>query len=522
MAERFTITPHEDIELGIERPDIDYYVSLPNQINAETGIILSIPGFGSIANSTYYTEKLNPYLANKYNCIVVSINYFGILRTNEIELSDEFIQQMKKIYGVPEDHWRFTDSVNDIFYKITHLLKEKGIQHLDPRCQLTRITERFEYQSFGFLPALDCLMVLGDVLNRYPEINKKKIIAYGSSYGGYIAMLCGKYAPNTFSMIIDNSGFSRAELKYIVGYETLQADHLENLMLDGEKYNIISSYNNPWTIMDETSPQYFGDSHKLIRNLYVKDHRMPSETRYYSFHCEKDDIASVEDKDKVMQLLSRYNQTYYKRVTENDIDGELFKSFSHSMQASLRKLFDHVADLDKSNNLLKGSPKTDFDNETKHIFNCGEKNYVFQYSKDKTLKVKINNNVKKDYQFIPYLSAMDSVLKFTKSISKQFEVMQKHLHKKEYEASGMILEEILSKYDNGMKQLELFILILPLNNIQSLNDELISTFSALINFYEQGQWDAALNLLSKKVLSTFKNWRSELFRVIEPLTVKSN
>jgi ABC-type proline/glycine betaine transport system permease subunit len=117
---------------------------------------------------------------------------------------------------------------------------------------------------------------------------------------------------------------------------------------------------------------------------------------------------------------------------------------------------------------------------------------------------------------------MDSVLIFTKSISKQFEVMQQHLHKKEYEASGMILQEILDKYDKCMKQLELFILILPLNTIQSLNDELISAFSALIHIYEQGQWDAALNLLSKKVLSTFENWRSELFRVIQPLTIKAN
>jgi cephalosporin-C deacetylase-like acetyl esterase len=115
-------------------------------------------------------------------------------------------------------------------------LKKKGLNSIDPRCQITGITDRNEYQSFGFLPALDCLTVLGDVLNRFPMINKKKIIAYGSSYGGYIAMLCGKYAPNTFSVIIDNSGFSRAELKYIAGYETLLVDTQIVAPFEDEKY----------------------------------------------------------------------------------------------------------------------------------------------------------------------------------------------------------------------------------------------------------------------------------------------
>jgi hypothetical protein len=513
----YTVKPHHDIELDTKRIDIDYYVSRPNQINAETGVILSITGFGFDARSPYIIQKLNPYLANKYNCIVVSLNYFGIFRGNEIVLSDEFTQQMKNIYGVPKSYWKSKDSNNDIILKIASVLKEKGVNSIDPRCQITGITERDEYQSFGFLPALDCLTVLGDVLKRFPLINKKKIIAYGSSYGGYIAMLCGKYAPNTFSIIIDNSGFSRAELKYIAGYQTLLVDYAPSVIFEGEEYKLIKSFNNPWTITDETSPQYFGDSHKLIRNLFVQDHRKPSETRYYTFHCVNDDIASVEDKDKVVQLLSCYNQTYYKRVTEHDIDGQLFKSYEHSMKASLRKLFDHVAELDNSNKLMKESSKTDFDNETKYTFNCGEKNYVFIYSKDKTLRVKINENVKKNYQFIPHLMSMDSVIILTKSFLKQFEVMQTHLHKKEYAASGKILEDILSKYDDTMKKLELFISVLPSNNIQTVNDELISAFSALINLYEQGQWDAALNLLSKKVLSAFKNWRSELIHVIEPL-----
>ncbi|MFK2827245.1 hypothetical protein QYG89_16635, partial [Bacillus sp. B190/17] len=67
-TQAFTIKPLEDIEVGFRRKELDYYVTLPHKgINEETGVILSIPGFGGVANSEYYLEKLNPYLADKSN-----------------------------------------------------------------------------------------------------------------------------------------------------------------------------------------------------------------------------------------------------------------------------------------------------------------------------------------------------------------------------------------------------------------------------------------------------------------------
>lgn len=50
----FRIKPHADIELGFAREELDYYVTLPPEgVSEVTGLILTIPGFGGLANSTY-------------------------------------------------------------------------------------------------------------------------------------------------------------------------------------------------------------------------------------------------------------------------------------------------------------------------------------------------------------------------------------------------------------------------------------------------------------------------------------
>ncbi|MBP0726730.1 DUF2920 family protein [Bacillus sp. RG28] len=507
----FNIQPHEDIELGYLRNELDYYVTLPNEgINSETGLILSIPGFGGIANSEYYLEKLNPYLADKYNCIVVSLNYFGIFRGLEINLDEHFVINMEKVYGVSREYWNEISSKNDFYLKVVQILESKGLNSLDPRCQALMVTAREEYQSFGFLPAIDCLTVLGDVLKKYPNINTRKIIAYGSSYGGYIAMLCGKYAPNTFSVVIDNSGFSLAEMKNIVGREIFANDYVANINWNNKNYSIPFAYNNPWTILDETSPRYFGDANKLIRSLLVSEHRVKSDTRYYIFHCEEDEIASVDDKDRLVALLSNYNYTYYKRITKDDIDGNLFKKYGHAMDASLRKLFDHVVELDKENGLLKEKRTNDFlDNEGKS-FNCGSKNYVFNFNENFTINAKIINNIKTDYKLISSFQVMSGILDITHTMNDGFDyVISKISTGKYHEAIG-VMQDILDAYSAIEQQVNKFEKNLPQNNIKTLNEELKTSLLEMIGYFESDSWKLVEDKLLKHVVPQFMLWKNEL------------
>lgn len=507
----YAIKPHADIELGFSRKELDYYVTLPVEgVTGETGLILTIPGFGGLANSIYQLEKLNPYLAEKYNCLVVSLNYFGIYRGSDTKMDNYFIHNMEKIYGVSSAYWHNISSDNDFYLKVGQLLESKGLSQLDPHCQALKITGRNEYQSFGFLPALDSLTVLGDVLKKYPALNRRKIIAYGSSYGGYIAMLCGKFAPNTFSVIIDNSGFSRAQMKHITGKEILENDYNVSVNYNNKTYTVPFAYNNPWTILDETSPNYFGDSHKQIRNLLIREHRIKSDTRYYIFHCEEDKIASVEDKDKVAALLSNYNFTYYKRVGMNDLDGTLFKKYAHAMDASLRKLFDHVAEQDKKYGLMKEESANEFLNNEVNSLNCGNKNYIFNFKDDFTMNVSITDNIKTDYNLISSFELMRGLLEISDSINEGFDFIIAKLSDKNYDEAAIVMQDILDAYTNINLRIDTFSRFLRENNLYAVNTQFKQSLLEVVEHFNHEHWNSLRNELIQRVIPCFLLWKKEL------------
>lgn len=513
----YRIKPHPDIELGFSREELDYYVTLPGAgITEETGVILTIPGFGGLADSVYQSEKLNPYLAEKYNCIVVSMNYFGIYRSMETRLDNQFIENMERIYGVPATYWDDVSLDNDFYMKVGELLERKGITALDHRCQALMITAREEYQSFGFLPALDCLTVLGEVLRNYPLVNKKKLIAYGSSYGGYIAMLCGKFAPDTFSVIIDNSGFSRSEMKYIAGRELLESDFAVTVNVKNKSVTLPLAYNNPWTIMDETSPHYFGDSHKQIRNLLLREHRVKSNTRYYIFHCEEDQIASVEDKDKVVTLLNMFNSTSYKRVGKQDIDGVLFKTYAHAMNASLRKLFDHVVEQDGEYGLVKESIHNEFSMNKTNSYNCGNKNYVFNFNDDHTMNVTITDNIKTDYNLIGSFEMMPQLLDICDSIDEALNYVVAKVSNDEYREVFGVMLDMIEAFTAINLQINTFSRFLSKNDLFPNSENLKNGLLKVIQHFNNEDWPLFKSQLTEQVVPSFLMWKNEMHTVFSP------
>lgn len=385
--------PHPDIELGVARAPLEYFITLPTAgINAETGVVLAICGYGETPDDEYQAEKFRPYIADKYNCIAVGVKYFGITRSPVID-DASFIENIAEIYGVPTRHFLDEDNsmryktVDDLLPHLFDLLRNKNIKRLDLRCRPGVRLEK-DYHSFGLLPAIDNLMVLGEVLKDYP-VRKDKLIAFGSSYGGYIAMLVGKYAPHTLAVVIDNSGFSRVRMIDILGGEF----RCEGRTLGNSNSGIIyGACYNGWTITDETAPNYFCDSFRVIRNLFVDEHRVPSQCRYYIFHSPQDIVAPVVDKDKTVEVLRRYNDVTYKRITPSDIDGRIFKNMDHAMNASLRGLFDIVAELD-AQRLSKDGHLTDFDIESQNIFDCGEYKYRFCFDRNYNIEVVLEKQI---------------------------------------------------------------------------------------------------------------------------------
>jgi len=334
--------------------------------------------------------------------LVSTIDLIPIRGGGNIRLADDFSHSIQAVYGlsltggqdINQLHQQQTLEERDSYARwVLDGLSQAlpMVKVLDPRCQVLFKTGRDEYQSFGLLPAIDHLQVLGEVLKQF-KINRRRIIVYGTSYGGYTALLMGKFAPQTFSVVIDNSGFVCASMDYIVAKELAGFSGDFHVAVNQMKVNVW--VDNPWTIMNETSPYFFADSHRQIRSLFNLSHWRKSATRYFIFHSTQDRLSrattSIEMVDKFVNILRNYAQVDYTRVKTSDIDGKVFKNLSHGMNASLRGLFDRVVKTDKKHKLFKGTEENDFSLNSEYRLTCVDKIYVFNFKEDYTLTVSLN------------------------------------------------------------------------------------------------------------------------------------
>ncbi len=361
--------PHPDIENHVVRRGVTYYVTSPEGgINAQTGVILAIEGYGSRPCSVY-AGKLRGYLAAKYNCLCVTVGYFGqqVKFFETLVPAADFFVNLSRYHGVSITAPKTSD-MTGLVLNLIKILADSGITELHPSCRVVR--QGAEYQSFGLLPAIDHLQVLHEVLLRYP-VNRARIYAFGTSYGGYIALLLGKFAPATFRMIVDNSGFT--EVNSDVFGNSRFTTQMGGLKLITHEPMVWSS--------EPDDPHYFAPHHALIRDVSVSDHLRPTSAHYYCYHYEGDTVAPLATKLRFTEAMRTVAPVALTVVGEGDIDGSLFKEATHGMRASLRQLFDrsHAAYCAAGADGAE-SPVTDFDQGTVYDFRCAGFVYRFRYS----------------------------------------------------------------------------------------------------------------------------------------------
>lgn len=373
-------SPPSDVELGRPREPIDYVVVIPDQgLNAETGLIFWIGGWGMSPTGAYSAEKLMPHLANTANCIVVSVFYHGI-RQKFSDFMPRFptnwTQLMNQRFGTPAN----ADPI-----EVMDSLPSRGILEIpfEPAFGIVQ-DEVHDYLSWGFLPALDHIAVLGQVLADHP-INKKRLIAMGTSYGGYVVNLMVKFMPNTFSCAIDNSGFTHTLPEQIASYE-LQSPIVATAP-SGLRVPMMRL--SAYTFRDPNAPNYFKEAYKRIRDLNELGHIRESETKLYVFHSREDTVAAFGPKETFCKERQLRAPTELKAVTPADIDGALFKDMSHGMRASMRKMFGYV--VTREGAMAKTRAENDFDDETRLIFDCDDMSYEFAYSKTGTVDIKLKS-----------------------------------------------------------------------------------------------------------------------------------
>ncbi len=397
---RYDIQGNDDFELNIQRRSLLRYHISSNDLKEPSGIVFLIPGFGE-DSQVNYQRNLMKYLSEKFNVVAVFVEYHSIFsrKTKEkesciIDFSEEDVETLIEAIQ------KFNIQLDENKLDIDNVLKTIN-KSLDKMKQSGKIEDSFildlwatmypykgEYQNFGVLQAVDILTVLYHMKSTgYKDIiEKKPIIAQGSSHGGYIANLLIKFAPNTFDAIIDNSCYVKSIAAFIVGYEYDKKLPEYKLQYPNMKLNLFT-YSH-WTLKE--TPYKFNKNHFEIRELINTEQfnqfcKYGKKTKVISYHSKFDDLAFYDGKLEYMNLLDEcgYETKFITIDSEDQIDGKLIKNIKHAMGMSVKELLNtELPELLK----IKTS-KTDLDMQSIVKYKTHSANYIFDYNENELITI---------------------------------------------------------------------------------------------------------------------------------------
>lgn len=350
----YSIKGSDDFELDLPRTsELTYHLAQNHDLEPD-GIIFIIPGFGNDANLDYQ-KNIIKYIAKEYNLLAIFVEYHSCFNRQEngahLEFNDFDLNIFNEILDrydidLKSDRLSFYEKLEILnTYIDNEKLKNPDFKNYRENIFATLMPKKNEYQNFGILQSLDILTVLYHIksLGYKDIISKKPIIAVGSSHGGYIANLLMKFAPNTFDVIIENSGYIKPPLRYIIGQET-DTRMAECLSTYKESILIHSFTYTKWST-NKKSPYYFSSSAYEIRDLSNKLHiqelsKHGNKTQIISYHSTEDQIASFTDKENYLNELSNchFNISLHSVYSKDQIDGKFIKNLKHAMGMSNKEL----------------------------------------------------------------------------------------------------------------------------------------------------------------------------------------
>lgn len=298
------------------------YFSEPDKgVSKKTGILLFIAGFGGHANSNVY-KKMRSNFADKYNLITVQCDYFGwefmqgftniSLNISKAELEKYFIpEEINYIYKDADISNRFIEVASK--YNIQLTGKEVLKESLD------------NYNDMGLIQAIDNISAVTGVIEIIKdnglEFNQDKVIVYGVSQGAYLSYLCNAFAPNLFSLLIDNSSW------LFPAY--LKANRMLYGMYGKAQLAIEFDYLAKRLDYDEE-----------ILNLLALYKKFDNKCDIICYHGISDDLISHNDKFKLKEVIK--GNFIYNIIDESKIDNKIFKSTEHGLNADFIELFDYT------------------------------------------------------------------------------------------------------------------------------------------------------------------------------------
>ena len=124
---------------------------------------------------------------------------------------------------------------------------------------------------------LDCLNAVREMLSIYPAVNKQRLIAFGGSQGGHIAMLMSIFAPQTFAFVVSACGVSHADEKIIAWTgRDFSADELAIR----DVVRMADRVKCPVALMHGTADKSVADNHTRFLEKVLKEHGKTVRVKY--------------------------------------------------------------------------------------------------------------------------------------------------------------------------------------------------------------------------------------------------
>lgn len=310
------IPAHPNIYNGNNERTYRIEYSIPqNGTDEQTGIVLFVPGFGGNIDSKVY-KKMREAFADKYNLVTIQCDFFG---SKFMQGDDGFSfssDTLKKVLS--EDHFKTIEVDSSKLYEIVgnytiHLLCKASIKE----------TEN-EFVDMGYMQAIDNITAIEAVKIILTEnnlvFNGNKIIGYGHSQGAYILHLANKLAPHLFTYIVDNSAW--------VNPVYLSSNRYLNKGIGNANFTVEYDYMAKTYIKDKNALSL----HKLYKAF-------KNGAYIYSVLGTTDNLVNVKDKKTAIANLKH---TKFELIDDNRVDGEIFKSTNHGLDADFLKLYDYV------------------------------------------------------------------------------------------------------------------------------------------------------------------------------------
>lgn len=371
----FATTP--DFELGFEhcKRETDYYLTLPKV--EPKGLVVYIPGFGGDAGD--YRHVFCQKVAERFGLATMTVDYhcfYSRPEVNEGALAFEaedvaLIEKLFLTLGIP-----FAGSSPEEGLAILNqTLRERNTP---VKVTATLKPGKGEYQNGGMMQALDIINAVYHALKNNALIPSDNVVLVGSSYGGYIANLASKYAPNTFRAVFDNSSWATPNFGYVVGRECGQSEFQENLHSHIKVNYFLRS---AWTLK-KNLPNTFDGKRFHVRSFTTEQiselSKYQSQTYYYFIHAENDRIAPTEAKIQMATDMIQNSMNVHMEVIEaDDVDGKYIKTIQHGMNLSMLTFFEKAyAHIE----LHQVGGQNDFDKQSVVEYPSSECLYQFDYS----------------------------------------------------------------------------------------------------------------------------------------------